>query len=122
MALNDQPDSFELLQTVSDFLTSIEGKLQGSDKYNLQCAKHVLTIMQREIKQDQTDFPDENGGLNHFYKLLSKQNGDVKKLCSDIREGQYDYNWTDTLEAVLNHVIEKVKISDPNHLRDKKPS
>ena len=120
MALNDQPDCFELLQTVTDFLTSIEGKLQGSDKYNLQCAKHVLTIMVREIKQTQADFPDENGDLSHFYKLLSQQKGDVGKFCSDIREGKYDYNWTDTLEAVLDHVIEKVKISDPSHLRVKK--
>ena len=119
MALNDQPDCFELLQTVIDFLTSIEGKLQGSDKYNLKCAKHVLTILAREIKQTQTDFPDEKVVLSHFYKMLAQQKGDVGKFCSDIREGKYDDNWTDALETVLDHVIEKVEISDPSHLRKK---
>jgi len=50
MTQHDQPDCFELIRTVNDFLESIEGKLHGSDKYGLQCAKHVLNIIAREIE------------------------------------------------------------------------
>ena len=49
MTQHDQPDCFELIRTVNDFLESIEGKLHGSDKYGLQCAKHVLNIIAREL-------------------------------------------------------------------------
>ena len=60
MTQHDQPDCFELIRTVNDFLESIEGKLHGSDKYGLQCAKHVLNIIAREIE----------GGLMALYRQL----------------------------------------------------
>ena len=103
MTQHDQPDCFELIRTVNDFLESIEGKLHGSDKYGLQCAKHVLNIIAREIE----GAPD--GSLQTA--------DDIKKLCLEIREGKYDGNWPETLKDILDHVVEKVKISDPNHLR-----
>ena len=103
MTQHDQPDCFELIRTVNDFLESIEGKLHGSDKYGLQCAKHVLNIIAREIE----------GGADGSLQTAD----DIKKLCLGIREGKYDDNWPETLGRILDHVVEKVKISDPNHLR-----
>jgi len=103
MTQHDQPDCFELIRTVNDFLESIEGKLHGSDKYGLQCAKHVLSIISREIEGE----PD--GSLQTAE--------DIEKLCLGIREGKYDDNWPETLRHILDHVVEKVKISHPNHLK-----
>ena len=118
MVSNDQPDCFELIQTVNDFLVSIEGKLHGSDRYGLQCTKHVLNIVAREIEQARANYSQSNSNLSQFYKLLAQENGNIEKLCLDIRKGKYDDSWENTLEAVLDHVIEKVKVSDPGHLRN----
>ena len=41
----------------------------------------------------------------------------LRNFAWSIREGKYDDNWSETLRHILDHVVEKVKISDPNHLR-----
>ena len=113
---NDYPDCFELIRAMDEFLTDIRLKLEGPDRYNLQCAKHVLTILRREIKQTEEDPANPNNYSAEFTKLMTGEKGSIKNFSKNIRDGKYDGNWDTTLMTVLNQVISKVKISNPNHL------
>ena len=110
---NDRPTFFELVKALDDYLESLGTSFNGIEKYNLNCAQHILGILEREMQQLKTESFTK---LRHHDPDLINNDSLSKKIIA----GELDHKWKETVNKVLLETIPKVKVSDPSHLRNKK--
>ena len=105
----DAPEVPEILRTVREFIEDITGRLEGLDRYHAMCANYLLAVAQRELAQGPAIDAAENAAFAHLER-------DKSTLASRIRRGELDAQWDELFPLMLNHVINKVRISKPEHL------
>ena len=103
-----------------EYLTLLQPKLDARDRYFALCCVYLLEIVDREIKADLSSAGD-NKGL--FDELLDDVVGTstrekMKRICEDIREGQFDHDLNRLHRQVFEHVVGKVQISNPDEIEN----
>ena len=105
----DQPGVEEIVVTVREFLEEITERLQGIDRYHAMCASYLLAIAQRELAQGAAADDADSVALAG----LPQEAGE---LAARLRRGEFDDQWNELLPRMLAHVVNKVRISKPEHL------
>ena len=105
----DQPGVDEILQTVREFIDDITDRLDGIDRYHAMCASYLLAVAQRERAQGEAaDLADA--------VALAGLPTDPGEFARRLRQGEFDEQWAELLPRMLEHVVNKVRISKPEHL------
>lgn len=115
---HDKPDIPEIIRTAKEFIDDMLDKVDYADRYNALCASHLLGVALRELEVGERQHDEELKRLVSF----TGEHGDLdelrRKLSEGIRAGRYDGQWDEMLELVLLDVIDRVKVSRPDHLDD----
>lgn len=115
---HDGPELIEILRTVREFVDDITPRLDGLDRYHALCARFLLEVAGRELA---TWAPRETGGDARLRALVGappeRPMGEVlAELCAAIRAGRFDDDLDTLRETLMDHVIEKVRVSKPEAL------
>ena len=112
----DNPDIQEILTTVKEFAEGVAGRSSGAERYDALCAAFLMGVVQRELEfgeqQDDNqlaqlrDLLGKPGDLAELYQLFSK----------NVRDGGYDDDWQVAFDFAFGQVVDKVKVTNPNHL------
>jgi hypothetical protein len=112
----DQPDIEEILTTVREFAENVARRSSGAERYDALCAAFLMGVVQRELdlgeRQDARQLTqlqgliDGQGNLAELYKVFGRE----------VRSGGYDHSWQQAFEFALDQVIDKVRVTNPDHL------
>jgi hypothetical protein len=112
----DRPSINDILLTVQKFLDDIGPKLQGEAKYHAQVSSYLLGICERELRLAGDFDRKEAAQLTEFLGSDAPLDTMTGELGANIRAGEYDKNWDQVLNLVLEQTIDKVKVVRPGHL------
>lgn len=112
----DNPAFAELLRTVREFIDDITPKLEGQDRYHGLCASYLLSITEREGALGEAIDREEAAALAAFNGTRAPLPEAWAALAGDIRRGQCDERWDELMTLVTRHVVNKVRVSKPDHL------
>ena len=105
----DQPGVGEILLTVREFIDDITDRLEGIDRYHAMCASYLLAVAQREVAQGAAADAADAAALAGLPNAAAE-------FAARLRRGEFDAQWHELLPRMLEHVINKVRISKPEHL------
>ena len=105
----DQPGVEEILLTVREFIEDITDRLDGIDRYHALCASYLLAVAQREVVHGSAADAADAAALAGLPQ-------DPVELAARLRKGDFDDQWDALLPRMLEHVVNKVRISKPEHL------
>ncbi|RLA54727.1 MAG: hypothetical protein DRR42_00980 [Gammaproteobacteria bacterium] len=112
----DNPDINQILTTVKEFAEGVAKRSSGAERYDALCAAFLMGVVQRELKLGERQ---DDGQLEQLQSMLGKQ-GDLAELyqafSSSVREGHYDNDWQAAFDFAFKQVVDKVKVTNPNHL------
>lgn len=111
----DAPDLPEILRTVREFIDEVTDHLAGQGRYHALCANYLLGIVERELALGGAIDAAERAA---FAQLPGELPADTAALSARIRSGALDAQWDPLFPIMLNHVINKVRISRPEHLHE----
>lgn len=115
----DNPDIQEILRTVKDFAEGVARRCTGAERYDALCAAFLMGVVQRELEVGDRQDDDQRTQLQH---LLGKP-GDLaalyKEFSRNVRDGEYDDNWQVAFDFAFGQVIDKVNVTNPDHLEAK---
>ena len=112
----DRPDVVEIIKTVEEFVAQIFDQLDSQGRYEALCARYLLTIAERELTLGERMDKVELRRMETFLGATGSLNELTEKLASSIRAGACDARWDEVSALVLDHVINKVAVSRPEHL------
>ncbi len=112
----DQPDIQEILRSVIAYIEDVAQRSGGSERYDALCASYLLGAVARELTlgpeqvrvqtEKLTALTNTSGSLPELYKVF----------CRHVRVGGYDETWNEAFEFALQQTIDKVAVSNPQHL------
>lgn len=112
----DQPDIQEILRSVIAYTEDVAERSKGSERYDALCAAYLLGAVARELtlgrEQERvqheklTALTNTSGSLTEMYEIF----------CRNTRAGGYDEKWNEAFEFALQQTIDKVAVSNPQHL------
>ena len=112
----DQPNIAEILDTVKEFAQGVAERSSGAERYDALCAAFLMGVVQRELvlgegqdvrqRIELGELTGQQGNLTELYRVFS----------NSVRDGDYDDKWDSALEFTFNQVIDKVRVTNPNHL------
>lgn len=114
----DDPDLGEILRTVREFVAGITDTLAEQERYHAMCASYLLSVGLRELELGPAVDRAERATLAAFYGATGADAAGIAGLSRDIRAGRCDARWDETLALVLAHVVNKVRVSRPEHLAE----
>ena len=117
----DRPDVVEIIKTVDEFMAQIVDRLDSQGRYDALCARYLLGIAERELKQGDRMDAVELQRIESFLGEAGSLNELTCKLAASIRAGDFDTRWDEVSGLVLDHVIHKVAVSRPEQLDDSHP-
>jgi hypothetical protein len=111
-APHDRPTASELLESIRewlerDVLSSVEGRLQ----FHTRVAINSMNIVLRELELG----ADQE--TRHTKVLSQLSVSSDAELAERIRNGDYDTNLLDVLQALKPVVEDKVRVANPTYLR-----
>jgi len=118
---NDPPNVSELLLTVREYIEQLLPDLNRQDKYHGLCCTYLLDVVMRELE----GLPNIDDQNNNRLKALLNNKDELSEaeimsgLCASMRRGDQDGNLDQLLVLLTNHVSEKVRVSNPDHLDTK---
>jgi hypothetical protein len=112
----DNPAFVELLRTVREFIDDITPKLEGQDRYHGLVASYLLSITERESALGEAIDREEAAALAACTGTHAPLPEAWATLARDIRRGQCDERWDELMTLVTSHVVNKVRVSKPDHL------
>lgn len=112
----DQPGFGEILRIVREYLESIVDKVPDEDRYHAMCCAYLMTVAEREHAVDGADAVSLKQRADALLDACLPYPASVGLLAQRIREGACDTRWDDTFALVLAQVVNKVRVSKPEHL------
>ena len=115
---NDPPNVSELLLTVREYIEQLLPDLNRQEKYHGLCCTYLLDVVMRELE----GLPNIDDQNNNRLKALLNNKDELSEaeimssLCASMRRGEQDGNLDQLLVLLTNHVSEKVRVSNPDHL------
>lgn len=112
----DQPDIQEILRSVIAYTEDVADRSKGSERYDALCAAYLLGAVAREL----TLGPEQSRAQHAKLSALTNASGSLADLyavfCRNTRSGGYDKKWNEAFEFALQQTIDKVAVSNPQHL------
>lgn len=119
----DNPDIQEILTTVKEFAEGVARRTSGAERYDALCAAFLMGVVQRELmlagRQDddqlaqlrsllagQSELDLQELALPELYRIFSK----------NVRQGRYDNDWQSAFDFAFGQVVDKVRVTNPDHL------
>lgn len=112
----DLPDLPELLRTVREFIDEVTPQLDGRDRYHGLCASYLLTIAERELSLGSDIDAEERANLAQFIGMEAELGHGYATLARAIRSGRLDERWDQLMTLLMQHVVNKVRVTRPEHL------
>ncbi|MBV1932839.1 MAG: hypothetical protein KUG71_14115 [Porticoccaceae bacterium] len=130
----DNPDIQEILTTVKEFAEGVAGRSSGAERYDALCAAFLMGVVQRELNLGGQQDDDQLAALRGLLSAQSEQGapadpgltevqlteGALPKLyqvfSKNVREGRYDNDWQTAFDFAFKQVVDKVRVTNPNHL------
>lgn len=112
----DLPTLPDLLRSVREFIDDITPQLDGRDRYHALCAAYLLDLAQREIALGPQLDAAEKAMLAHFIGMETDLAHGYATLARAIRGGSLDARWDELMTLLLQHVVDKVRVTKPDHL------
>lgn len=116
---HDWPVLPDLITTIREFVTSVVPKLEGMDHYHALCTLYLLDVARREITRE---WRHEETADDRHLRALAGLGPEVPaqeltaQLAAQIRAGRFDDRMPALHDALLEHVIAKVRVSKPSQL------
>ncbi len=111
---HDLPELRDILRVVREFIDHVTDSVPAKDRYHALCCSYLLGIADRELAQAAQSTPSTAGRLRQF---LGASTGDMAGVLSErLQAGVYDERLDEVLPLVLDLVIDKVKMTKPEHL------
>ena len=112
----DSPSIEEILITLKEFADDVAARSEGAERYDALCAGFLAEFVRRELQLD----ADQNRWQEAALCQLTGSSGTVAALyrdfCRNVRDGQYDDDWQPAFDFALRQVIDKVRVTNPEHL------
>jgi hypothetical protein len=108
----DQPAAHDLVGTVRDYLEGLAGKIDGSHRFDLRVASHLLGIVERELR-DSPDFDEAEREALRGLTNAADGESEIDALCRALRAGDLDERWDEAMAAVLRTVEVKMEVVRP---------
>ena len=112
-----RPTMNELLTTVREFLDDLAPLLDGETRYKAQVCAFLLSVCRRELAAGTgPDAADRTA----WSRLLGGADGDAatlsRTLCAAIRAGDFDTDFDETLDAVLERTAAAAHLVRPDQV------
>ena len=126
--MQDRPTAVELLKAAQEFCEKDLGpQLTGRLRFHTRVLQNVLGILEREWESEEAAVRAEWERLRvllgsddqepaSFKDLKEKVREANTALASEIRSGSMDDSLDEAAGALYETVVEKLEISNPNHL------
>jgi hypothetical protein len=124
--MQDRPTAAELLEALREFLErDVLTSLEGRRKFHTRVAINVVRILERELAGEDAALRAEWERLGQLVTVEGTPTRDAvedanRLLAARIRSGDMDDRWAETLEAVRETVVDKLRIANPAWLADLK--
>jgi hypothetical protein len=112
----DNPSIPELLRTVREFIEEVTPKLAGQDRYHALCTSYLVSIVEREVELGEAIDRAELAALRAFTGRSQPLAEGYADLAREIRAGTHDARWDALAMLLFEHVVNKVRVSKPDHL------
>lgn len=112
----DQPYLPDLLRVVREYLEHIQGQVPDHERYHALCCAYLLAIAEREVTQGKALAGASNARVAAFLGISPQSESATRALADALRSGRLDADWDGAFALVLAQVIDKVRISKPEHL------
>ena len=110
-APHDRPTNAELVEAVREFLErDVMAATEGRVQFHTRVAVNVLGMVEREIELGQAQADA------HQARLDALGYEDDAALAAAIRSGDVDDRYAEVKAAVLDTVIDKLKVANPKYL------
>ena len=114
--MQTRPTPENLVATVRDYLTDLQGRVDPVDQFQVRVSVHLLGIAERQLAQGTALQSREHAALAG----LLGQDGSLdelnRELCRRIRAGDLDDRQEALLSALLEVVADEVGIVSPDKL------
>ncbi|MGH2759747.1 MAG: DUF6285 domain-containing protein [Actinomycetota bacterium] len=125
--MQDRPTAIELLRAAQEFCKrDLLPNLEGRVRFHARVLQNVLGILEREWEQEEDAVRAEwarlrallgetavpPAGLNELKDVVVDWN---RRLSADIRAGELDDTWDETVEAIHATVAAKLGVANPRH-------
>lgn len=112
-----RPTIDDLLSSVREAIEQLIPKLDGEARYKAQVASHLVGVCERQLtigaRHDEAD-------AAAWARLLgadaATSPSSTRDLCAAIRSGALDDRFSETLETILERVVDDVRVVRPSHL------
>ena len=114
--MQDRPSTTNIIDTVTLFLRDLMSRTDGSDKFHLRVAIHLLDIVEREWKLSYEQNQKEHSKLSE----LLHQEGSLKELnallAKNIRDGSINFQDERVFKLLIETLEDKLRIVNPDYL------
>ncbi|PCH50313.1 MAG: hypothetical protein COC20_06760 [Cellvibrionales bacterium] len=114
----DNPTIEEILITVKEFAQGVAQRSSGAERYDGLCAAFLMGVVQRELNLGTQQDDDQ---LVELQSMLGT-NDDLAELYRrfsiNVRKGSYDKDWQSAFDFAFKQVVDKVKVTNPDHLEE----
>jgi hypothetical protein len=111
----DQPALSDILRVVREYIEGIIERVPDEDRYHAMCCVYLMSVAERELIAQEPD-TELNARLHSLLGDASPKPIAIHELATRIRAGRCDAAWDETFALVLDQVINKVRVSKPDHL------
>lgn len=112
----DNPPLAELLRTVQEFVDQITPRLEGQDRYHGLCVSHLLGVAARELTDGGAIDRAEADALAAYGAGGRPPAEAWAALAREIREGRHDARWDALVALLLDHTVNRVRVTRPDQL------
>lgn len=122
----DSPNIEEILVTVKEFAEGVASRSTGAERYDALCAAFLMGVVQRELRFGKQQDDHQTAELKKLIASEEVRGGKgapiadlYQRFCEGVRCGSYDDNWQPAFDFALRQVIDKVLVTNANHLQPK---
>ena len=115
----DNPSIEEILTTVKEFAQGVAQRSSGAERYDALCAAFLMGVVQRELDIGERQDDEQ---LNQLQDMLGTSDDLAElynKFSNNVRQGSYDKDWQSAFDFAFQQVVDKVKVTNPDHLEEK---
>lgn len=117
MTVHDRPTAAELVAAVREYLEhDVMPGTEGRLAFHARVAANVLGMVERELEVGEAQDVDEHARLVALLGREGTTRELTELLAAEIRLGELDGRWTETVEHVRATVRAKLEVANPRYL------
>ncbi|MGE0485435.1 MAG: DUF6285 domain-containing protein [Gammaproteobacteria bacterium] len=117
---HDNPPLEEILRTVREFIVDVTPRLEAKDRYHGLVSAFLIEVVERELAGEwaHRETADDRR-LRELAQALGEEPGDEHVhavLSRALRAGRGDARMDEVLAVLIDHVVDKVRVTRPDLL------